>query len=188
VLKKYLQDYFLLFLIAGLIVVLDQLTKSWVRTHLAITEIYLPDLWLTKYARILFWRNTGAAFGIFQNFGGVISVLSFIVSGVILYYFPQIPRKDWIIRVAMGLLLGGAIGNLIDRLTIGYVTDFISLGNFPVFNIADASISTGVAVLFIGMWVQERRKKAEDEQADTEETDPSQSSETTGVPEEMRGD
>ena len=60
----------------------------------------------------------------------------------------------------MALLLGGALGNLIDRLYQGYVTDFISLSEFPVFNIADASISLGVVVLFFGMWYQEKEKKA----------------------------
>jgi signal peptidase II len=57
----------------------------------------------------------------------------------------------------MGLQLGGALGNLIDRLTQGYVTDFISVGTFPVFNVADASISIGVAILILGMWIKERR-------------------------------
>ena len=156
--KKYLQDYFWLFLVAGIIVAVDQLTKAWIRQNLVLGEVYLPEFWLTNYARILYWKNTGAAFGIFQTLGGVFTVLPFIVSGAILYYFPQVPSQDWLIRLALGMLFGGAIGNLIDRLTLGYVTDFISLGEFPVFNIADASISIGVVVLFIGMWVQERRK------------------------------
>ena len=55
---------------------------------------------------------------------------------------------------------GGAVGNLIDRLTIGFVTDFISVGNFPVFNIADSSISIGVVVLIGGMWIMERKQKS----------------------------
>jgi signal peptidase II len=55
--------------------------------------------------------------------------------------------------------LAGALGNLIDRMTIGHVTDFVSVGNFPVFNVADASITVGVGVLLIGMWVQEKREK-----------------------------
>jgi signal peptidase II len=86
----------------------------------------------------------------------------------------------------MGLLLGGAIGNLIDRFRQGYVTDFISVGKFPVLNIADASISVGVAILFIGMWLQERQKKqtppAEGEQPVLDQLDDS------GVSEEVRGE
>jgi signal peptidase II len=59
----------------------------------------------------------------------------------------------------MGLQLGGAAGNLIDRLLVGRVTDFISIGTFPLFNIADSSISVGVAVLLLGVWVKERNEK-----------------------------
>ena len=60
----------------------------------------------------------------------------------------------------MSMLLGGALGNLISSLAQGYVTDFVSVGNFPVFNVADASISVGVVVLFFGMWIQEVKEKS----------------------------
>lgn len=161
--KKYLPDYVFLFLVAGTIILLDQATKYVIRTNLALGEVYRPDLWITEYARIVHWQNTGAAFGMFQSLGNVFLVLSMIVSAAIIYYFPQVPREDRLVRLSMGMLLGGAIGNLIDRLYQGYVTDFLSVGEFPVFNIADASISLGVAVLFLGMWLQEREKKAAEE-------------------------
>ena len=67
----------------------------------------------------------------------------------------------------MSMQLGGAIGNLSDRLTIGHVTDFISVGTFPVFNVADASISVGAAVLFIGVWMMERAEKKAKEESET---------------------
>jgi len=159
-LRKYLTDYFSLFLVAGLIVLLDQATKYIIRSNLAVGEIYRPDLWITQFARIVHWQNTGAAFGMFQSLGNVFMILSMVVSAAIIYYYPQVPRQDRLIRLAMALLLGGAVGNLIDRLYQGYVTDFISLSEFPVFNIADASISLGVVVLFFGMWYQEKEKKA----------------------------
>jgi signal peptidase II len=158
-LKKYFADYVLLFSIAGAIVLLDQLTKIWVRTNLQFTEMYRPDLWISEYARIIFWKNTGAAFGMFGSLGNVFLILSFVVSIAIVYYFPQIPRKDWVMRLAMCLLLGGAVGNLISRLYQGYVTDFISILNLPVFNVADFSITTGVIVLFAGMLYQEWQLK-----------------------------
>ena len=66
----------------------------------------------------------------------------------------------------MSMQMGGAIGNLVDRLTIGHVTDFISVGKFPVFNIADASISVGCVVLLLGVWWQERVAKKEKKQAE----------------------
>jgi signal peptidase II len=161
VLKKYLSDYLFLFIIAGVVIALDQWTKSLVRANLAIGQIWVPWEWLAPYARIVHWKNSGAAFGMFQNLTTVFMILPFIVAGLIIYYFPQIPRQDWPLRTALSLQMGGALGNLIDRLARGgEVTDFISVGNFPVFNVADSSISIGVAVLIIGMWIQERRFKA----------------------------
>jgi len=70
-----------------------------------------------------------------------------------------VEADDWALRLAMGLQLGGAAGNLIDRLIAGKVTDFISIGNFAVFNVADSSISVGVAVLVLGVWIKERNDK-----------------------------
>ncbi|HSB02452.1 MAG TPA: signal peptidase II, partial [Anaerolineales bacterium] len=72
---------------------------------------------------------------------------------------------DWPLRLAMSMQMGGAIGNLIDRLTVGRVTDFISIGTFPVFNIADSSISVGCVVLLLGVWWQERLAKKAKAQA-----------------------
>jgi signal peptidase II len=155
-LKKFFSDYGLLILLTGSIILLDQITKAWIRTNLGYQEIWSPWPWLTPYARLVHWSNTGAAFGMFQNMSMIFTILAMVVSVVILFYYPQIAREDWPLRVALSMQLGGAIGNLIDRLTIGAVTDFISIGNFPVFNVADASISTGVAVLLIGMWIKEK--------------------------------
>ena len=151
-----IKKYFLLVGIASVIILLDQITKSLVRANLAFGASWSPWEWLLPYARIVHWSNTGASFGMFQGFGMVFTVLSLIVAAVIVYYYPRVPVEEWPLRIAMGMQLGGALGNLIDRVTRGEVTDFISVGNFAVFNIADASISVGVAVLLIGMWWKEK--------------------------------
>lgn len=158
--KKYLKDYFVLLSLAGFVIAVDQITKAIVRSNLAVGEIWAPWPWLIPYARIVHWTNTGAAFGMFQHLGGLFTILALIVSVAILYYFPQVPSTDWALRLALGLQLGGAVGNVIDRLTIGSVTDFISVGNFAVFNVADASVSIGAAVLVIAMWLKERSDRA----------------------------
>jgi signal peptidase II len=165
--KKVLKDYSAILLIAAVIVAFDQLTKWWVRTNIAAGESWLPDSlqWLSPYARIVHWYNRGAAFGIFQQGNMVFTVLAFIVIGAIIYYYPQISAADWPLRLAMSMQLGGALGNLLDRLTIGHVTDFISVGTFPVFNIADASISVGCVVLLLGVWWQDRLVKKTKAQA-----------------------
>jgi signal peptidase II len=158
-LYKLVKKYILVIIIASLIIILDQYTKSLVRTSLAIGEVWSPWDWLTPYARIVNWNNTGAAFGIFQGGGTVLAVLAVFVVLVILYYYPRVPQAEWVLRIALILQLGGAIGNLVDRINFGHVTDFISVGTFPVFNIADASISIGVAVLIVGLWFQESKER-----------------------------
>jgi len=156
--KKLVQKYWTILLIALFIVILDQWTKGLVRANIPAGTTWLPEnlQWLSPYARIVHWYNTGAAFGMFKDASMILTVLAFIVIGAILIYYPQVDRDDWSLRLALSMQLGGALGNLIDRLTIGHVTDFISVGNFPVFNVADASISVGAVVLFLGVWIRER--------------------------------
>jgi len=172
-LKKILREYGFLGLVSITIIVLDQWTKLWVRSQLEYGEAWAPWDWLLPYMRVIHAQNTGAAFGMLQGLNAVFTVLAIIVSCVILYYFPRVPREDWLLRLALALQFGGAVGNLIDRITEGYVTDFISVGMFPVFNIADASISVGVALLILAMWLKEREQKSQDtspnpEQAETQ--------------------
>ena len=157
--KKYVWDYLILIGVATLIVAFDQWTKYLVRTQIPFGQSWSPWPWLAPYARLVHWQNTGAAFGIFQGFGLVFTILAFIVAIAILYYYPRVPSKEWALRVAMVMMLGGAVGNLIDRLTQGTVTDFISVGTFAVFNVADASISVGTAILILAVWISERKEK-----------------------------
>jgi len=159
--KDLIQKYWAIATIAVVIVALDQWTKWLVRTNVPPGGTWMPEslAWLSPYARIVHWYNTGAAFGMFQNGSMVFTVLAFIVIGAIIYYYPHVESVDWSLRLAMSMQLGGAIGNLVDRLTLGRVTDFISVGAFPVFNIADASITVGAAVLLLGVWITERAGK-----------------------------
>jgi signal peptidase II len=169
-LTKYLRDYLFLFLIAGIILLIDQISKTIVRANLALTETWVPWEWLDPYARIVHWKNTGAAFGMLQGFGDVFTILAIIVSVAILYYFPQVPRDDWLLRLAMALQFGGAIGNLYDRVTIGWVTDFISIWIIPVFNVADLCITTGVVLLLVSVWLKERDQQPPPELPDSSDS------------------
>jgi len=159
--KDHLSDYLVLFLIGAVMIGLDQWTKVLVRANVPLGTDWLPAglAWLMPYARIRHWYNTGAAFGIFQNGNLVFTVLAIIVILLIIYYFPRTERNDWWLRVAMSMQFAGAAGNLIDRLIFAHVTDFISVGSFAIFNVADASISVGVAVLLLGVWLNERAEK-----------------------------
>ncbi|MBV6451105.1 MAG: signal peptidase II [Anaerolineae bacterium] len=162
--KRVFENYGMLMVIAGGIIALDQWTKSIVRANLPFSASWLPESldWLSPYARIVHWHNTGAAFGMFQNGSMIFAALAFVVIGAIVYYFPQVEKHDWTLRLAMSMQLGGASGNLIDRLLHeGRVTDFISVGSFAVFNVADASISVGTVILLLGIYLQERAAKKE---------------------------
>ena len=158
--KNLIRTYGPLLLFSGLIILADQLTKSWVRETLDFGAQWAPWPALADFVRIVNWQNTGVAFGMFQGLGPVFAVLSAIVSVAILVYYPRVAREDWLLRLALGLQLAGAVGNLIDRVAQGYVTDFIYIGTFPVFNIADASITVGVGVLILAVWLQEKRAAA----------------------------
>lgn len=157
--KRYIKDYALLTLVAGLIVVLDQYTKNLVRTRLALGEVWLPFGDAVPFVRVVHWYNTGVAFGMFQGRGLIFTILAFVVIGLIYFFYAQVPAKDWPLRIAMILQVGGAAGNLVDRLQFGQVTDFISVGNFAVFNVADSAITVGVFVLLLGVWLQDQAEK-----------------------------
>lgn len=156
--KRYLKDYSVLLLISGLIVGIDQWTKALVRQMIPFGGTWMPLEWLSPYARFVHWYNKGAAFGLFQNGSVIFASLAVVVILLIIYYFPRVPENDWTFRLAMSMQLAGAAGNLIDRIFFaGKVTDFISIGNFAVFNVADASITIGVCILLLGAWIKERK-------------------------------
>jgi signal peptidase II len=158
-LKKYFQSIRWLLIIALIIITFDQVSKVLVRTNLAFGEMWAPWDWMLPYARILHVTNTGVAFGLFKGANLIFMILAAIVSAGIIYYYPTVPKDERVIRFALSLQLAGALGNLIDRIIFGKVTDFISVGTFAIWNVADASITVGVFVLLLGVWLQDRREK-----------------------------
>jgi signal peptidase II len=160
--KKLLSSS-LIYWIAGGVILLDQYLKFVVRSTLAVGESWEPLPGFGPYVRLLHIENNGAAFGMFQQGGLLFTVIAIVVSAVILYYSTRLPEGQWMLRVALGLQLGGALGNLIDRLLRGPVTDFfnlLSVINTPIFNVADLSITTGVIVLLLLMWRDSRHRTA----------------------------
>jgi signal peptidase II len=169
--KRTILDYLYLVLVSGSLIGLDQWTKSLVRVNIPVGGEWYPEWlsWLAPFARVRHWHNSGAAFGVFQNGNLIFSIFAVLVAIGIIYYFPRAERKYWWLRLALALQLAGALGNLIDRLQFGRVTDFISVGDFAIFNVADASISVGVAMLAIGvLWLEYKQKKQVQETKDGE--------------------
>jgi len=148
--------------VAAIVFVLDQLTKAWVTSTLVSHDIrQLID----GFVRLRYTENTGAAFGILQGWTGALSIAAIAVIAAIVLSASRSGANNPLIMVGLGLVLGGALGNLADRLTLGYVRDFIEVYNphittsdhiytFPVFNVADSAITVGVilimAVLIFG--------------------------------------
>lgn len=158
----------LLFVIAALVIILDQVAKYLVRLNLPSLSAFAPIPALADFFTLTNTHNTGAAFGMFKEAGGIFTVVAILVSGAIVFYYHRIPEGQYLIRLALGLQLGGALGNLIDRLLYGTVTDFIFFHwydqlNAPIFNIADLSITVGVIILAYLMLLEhleERRAAA----------------------------
>ncbi len=151
------------FLVALAVLGLDQLTKAIVRNGLALGEAWPSDSWLVKIEHV---TNTGAAFGTLQDQGVFLTVTAFLAIGAIAFYYLFPPLEHGLLRLALGLQLGGAVGNLLDRLRFGEVTDFISFPHYPAFNVADSSIVVGLAVVVIFFVFSET--KGSEKQADVD--------------------
>ncbi len=137
------RNYGLLSIVAGGVVAIDQVTKSVATHRLQDSPIDLLGGTVTlDYA-----RNTGAAFSIFRSGDVAFAVIAILVCCGIVVYYQRAGSAPLITRIALGLILGGAVGNLVDRVRLGYVVDFIDLHWWPVFNVADSSIVVGVLLL-----------------------------------------
>jgi len=138
----------LFFLTALGVLIADQLTKQlWIRSYPEGQTIFQVGLF-----KIVYIQNTGSSFGLFQGHSFVLTIVAivgivFILVFALIFYPRFFPSDGLLGRLALGLILGGTIGNLIDRLRFGGVTDFISIGWWPAFNIADSAIVVG-AILF----------------------------------------
>lgn len=133
----------LLLAVALVVFAADQASKYWIRQNLPLGQSWPAD-WPVRFT---FQTNTGAAFGLLQNQGFFLMLVALAVIGIILFYHRFLGQDSWLIRVSLGLMLGGALGNLVDRLRDGFVTDFIDFQVWPIFNLADSSICVGVVIL-----------------------------------------
>lgn len=136
--------YALLLGIAGLVIALDQITKAIVTNELA---GHAPLSVLGGLVYLDYARNTGAAFSILPNGARIFEVVAAVVCAGILLWYPRLRGTSLLVRLALGLILGGAAGNLLDRVRLGYVVDFVDLRWWPVFNLADSAVVAGACLL-----------------------------------------
>ena len=151
------------------IAVLDQFTKQMIVRSLDQCEFgFCDSIELLSFLKLILLYNDGAAFSILSDAGGwqrwFLSIVSFAVSCFIFFWILRLKRSERLLGFALAIILGGAIGNLIDRVLLGHVVDFILLYYldffFPTFNIADTAISVGAILLIIEMFI---KKKGRDE-------------------------
>jgi signal peptidase II len=135
-------------LIALAVILLDQVTKAWIWNMLGPeegTSVPVLGSWLS----FTFVKNTGISFGLFRGIPHFFTITSVLISiGAILFYRYHLPNHRPWVQISLGLIVGGAIGNIIDRLRLGFVIDFVHVSWFPgIFNVADSAITIGVIML-----------------------------------------
>ena len=147
------------FLTTLLVVAADQLSKAWIVSYPQGQLIFEVGFFL-----LIHIHNTGAAFGLFQDHSLPLTIVALVGVAILLIYalfiyrrFPSLANMQN--RIVLGLILGGTVGNLIDRLRLGYVTDFISIGIWPAFNIADSAITVGVILFAYSLLTLARVRK-----------------------------
>ena len=145
-----------LFLVSAWVMLLDQVSKSVVGR---LVPMYGAVDCLGGLLRITHVRNSGAAFGVFQGRQPLLVAAAVVAAGIVVVSYPRVSISNWPARFGLGLGLGGALGNLIDRLRFGGVVDFLEVGPWPVFNLADTAIVVGVALILAGMMRSPGRKE-----------------------------
>ena len=138
------RDWLLLVPLLG-VIALDQATKYVVKSNLDLYEAWPAE----GFFRIAYRTNTGSAFGLFPGQTVTLIFLSLFAIGFLFYFYRTRAMSYPLLRLAIGLQLGGAVGNLIDRLFLGAVVDFIDVGPWPTFNVADSSIVVGIFLLAV---------------------------------------
>lgn len=144
-----------------LVIALDQVSKIIVAGNASLHSLTI----IPKFFYITYCENTGMAWSLLSGYQSLLSIIAAIAIGVMIWYIID-KRPDKISTIGLSLMIGGAAGNLIDRLLLGYVRDFLDFYpfgyNFPVFNIADTALCIGVGLLFIAILLEDNKEKKHD--------------------------
>jgi len=143
------RKYNVVFSTALIIILIDQLSKFFVRTNFQLNQS-IPVI--DNIFHLTYIQNTGAGFGILKSQALILIFISVAVIGIILYNFDKIKNNETSLQILAGFVLGGTIGNLINRLAYGHVIDFLDFQIWPIFNFADSFVTIGVIGLIIYLW------------------------------------
>lgn len=147
----------------GAALVLDQFSKAAVLRELGPGGDHGPITVIPNVLWIVFGTNTGSAFGLFQGSSQLLKIVAILAVAVLTLYYLRAAKDDPVVSVALGLQVGGALGNIIDRFRLGYVVDWIHVPRWPTFNFADSAITVGVALLMYALIFREPRRLAAQE-------------------------
>ncbi|MEP6775704.1 MAG: signal peptidase II [Chloroflexota bacterium] len=174
------QRFLLLTVVAAVVIVLDQLSKLWVATNMQVGDLQPV---VNGFVRLRYTHNTGAAFGIFRDATGILTIFSLVIITGIVVAFVRLGSPTTMSTLASGLVVGGALGNLVDRVRLGYVVDFVevygphlefnnTIYTFPVFNVGDSGITVGVILILIGLLFtrEESKPQVVDSKAGSEDS------------------
>jgi signal peptidase II len=179
--SHHLRNWLILAGLALSFLALDRFTKGLVVRNLAVGEAWAPVPALSRFFTVTHVQNTGVAFGQMPGLGWVFMLVNVAVILGILIYYPRIPAAQWPLRLASALIMAGSLGNMTDRLRTAaaavqevgslwnalsraYVTDFMDFKVWPVFNVADLCVVSGVAIVAWVLWRAESDQKADDAQ------------------------
>lgn len=144
------QRWLIPLIICLVVIIADQWSKQWIVAQLGPEPLRHSIPLIGDWLAFVYLRNTGVAFSMFQDMSMLFTIIAIIIcAGALYVYAFHLPNTARSIQISLGLIEGGAIGNILDRIQHGYVIDFIQVGWWPVFNIADIAISCGTALLAI---------------------------------------
>jgi signal peptidase II len=135
-------------IIAATVFALDQLSKYLVVQQIGMGNVWYP-LPALDWFRIVGSYNTGTACGYFPQLSILFTLAPFFILAVVVWFYRSQKIPSWLLSIGVGLIIGGAFGNLVDRLRLGFVVDFVQVANFPIFNVADSAVSTAVVIMLL---------------------------------------
>jgi signal peptidase II len=153
----------IILIVAVLVIAIDQVSKYLVTRYLPVGGAWSPFAGPQPFFQIVYTYNTGVAFGLFKDLSPVFILIALVVVGMMIFFARKLRHDQWLTCVALGLMSGGALGNLIDRIRLGHVIDFIDVGvgstRWYTSNLADVSIVVGVILLGLATLLEERHGK-----------------------------